>query len=138
MRSVILVDTCLLCECASTILCDRGKHTVTHAEPFDVAANGNNFNRKLAPSTNGSFSVGLGEAFSSEVEIYRVQTRSPYYDENIAWPRRRCRDFRQPRAFRAAVMLENVCAHQSYMLRVRGYHHSPPGLNRPNPNVTRA
>jgi hypothetical protein len=42
MRSVILADACLLGECASTILRDPGKHTITHAEPFDVATNGNN------------------------------------------------------------------------------------------------
>jgi hypothetical protein len=47
MRSVILVDTCLLRECATTIPCDPGKHSVTHAEPFDVSANGNNFTREF-------------------------------------------------------------------------------------------
>jgi hypothetical protein len=30
-----------------TILCDPGKHTVTHAPPFDVAAHGNNFAREF-------------------------------------------------------------------------------------------
>jgi hypothetical protein len=32
----------LLRECATTILCDPGKHTVTHVPPFDVAADCNN------------------------------------------------------------------------------------------------
>ena len=47
MRSVIVVDACLLGECASTILRDPGKHTITHTEPFDVATNGNNFTREF-------------------------------------------------------------------------------------------
>jgi hypothetical protein len=47
VRSVILVDACLLSECASTVLRDPGKHTVTHAEPFDAATNGDNFTSKF-------------------------------------------------------------------------------------------
>jgi hypothetical protein len=47
MRSVILADASLLCECAGTVLCDPGKHTITRAEPSDVAANRNNFARKF-------------------------------------------------------------------------------------------
>jgi hypothetical protein len=80
-------------ECASTILRDPGKHTIPHAEPFDVAANGNDLTgefvakheRKLWPQDCAQLPV-------SELEIDRVQTRSPHLDENVAGPWRRCRD----------------------------------------------
>ena len=42
---MILVGARLLCECPTTVLCDPGKHTVTHAVPCDVAANGDDFTR---------------------------------------------------------------------------------------------
>jgi hypothetical protein len=111
---VNLVDAYLLCECASTFLCDPGKHTITHIEPFDVATNGNNFAREfVAQHKRKPWPQDCAKLTLSELEIYRVQTRSAYFNENIAWPWRRCRDFHQPGAFRAAVMLKNVCAHQS-------------------------
>jgi hypothetical protein len=47
MRNVIFVDACLLCECASALLCDPGKHTVTHPELFDVITNAYNFTREF-------------------------------------------------------------------------------------------
>jgi hypothetical protein len=114
LRSVILVDASLLCECAGTILCDPGKHTVTHPEPFDVAANGNNFPRKfVAEHKRKLWAQDCAKLPLSEFEIYRVQTGRAHDNENIAWPRRRCRDIHQQGAFRATVMLENVCAHES-------------------------
>src|ERR1700692_4893268 len=114
MRSVILVDACLLCECAGTILCDPGKHPVTHTEPFDVAANGNDFPRKfVAEHKRKLWPLDCAKFPFSEFEIYRVQTRSAHGNENIARPPRRCRDIHQLRAFRPAIMLENICAHES-------------------------
>src|ERR1700730_1457640 len=121
MRSAILVDACLLCECASTVLCDPGKHTVTHAEPFDVAANGNDFPREfVAEHKRKLWPQDCAKLPLSEFEIYRVQTRGAHLDENIARLRRRCRNIHEPRAFRAAVMLENVCAHEHLCSGGRG------------------
>jgi hypothetical protein len=118
-RSMILADACLRCECASTILGDPGKHPVTHMEPFDVAANGNNFAREfVAQHKRKIWPQDCAKLALSELEIYRVQTRSAYFNENIAWPWHMCRDIHQPRAFRAAVMLKNVCAH--HLLQLRG------------------
>jgi hypothetical protein len=123
MRSVNLVDACLLCECASTLLCDPGKHTITHMEPFDVAANGNNFARKfVAEHKRKLWPQDCAKLPLPELEIYRVQTCSAYFNENIAWPRRRCPDIHQPGAFRAAVMLETICAHQSRGFGFQGFH----------------
>jgi hypothetical protein len=114
VRSVVLVDACLLGECASTFLRDPGKHTVTHAEPFGVAANGNNFACEfVAQHKRKPWPQDCAKLPLSELEIYRVQTRSAYCNENIAWPRRRCRDIHQQRAIGTAIMLENVCAHES-------------------------
>jgi hypothetical protein len=92
-RGNILVDTCLLGERAGPILPDPRKHTVTRAEPFDVAANRNNFacefiaehKRKLWPKDCAKLSL-------PELEIDWVKTRSADINENIAWPPQRCRD----------------------------------------------
>src|SRR5450631_3195220 len=108
MRSVNLVDTCLLCECAGTILCDPGKHTITHMEPFDVAANGNDFAREfVAQHKRKPWPQDCAKLPLSELEIDRVQTRSAYFNKNIPWPRHGCREIHQPRTFRAAIMLTN-------------------------------
>jgi hypothetical protein len=114
VRSIILVDAGLLCEGASPILCNPGKHTITHMESFDVAAYGNHFTRKLvAQHERKPWPQDGAKLALSELEIDRVQTRSVHFNENIARPRRRCRDIHQLRTFGAAVMLENVCAHES-------------------------
>src|SRR5947207_1414547 len=100
MRSVILIDASLLCECASAVLCDPGKHPVTYAEPFDVATNGNNFASEfVAEHKPKPWPWDYAKLPLSEFEIYRIQTRSAHDNENIAWPRRRCRDIHQQRAF---------------------------------------
>jgi hypothetical protein len=131
MCSVILVNACLLRECASTIFCDPGKNTVTRTEPFDVVANGNNFTGEFVAEHKREFRpLDCAKLPLSELEIYRVETRSAYINKNIAWPRSRCRDIHQMRAVRTAVMLESVCAHWSPCLRFkRLITTSPFGLN---------
>jgi hypothetical protein len=112
----------LLGECAKTTLCDPGKHTITHAEPFDLVTDGNNFTREfVAEHQRKLWPQDCAQLPLSELEIYRIQTRSAYFDENIVWPRRRGRDIHQQRAFRTAVMLENVSAHASPLRK--GYRH---------------
>src|SRR5258708_2137138 len=114
VRRVNWVDARLRGEGAATTLSDPGKHTIAHLEPLDVGANGNNFAREFVAQHKWKpWPLDCAKLALSEFEIDRVQTRSAHLDENITWPRRRCRDFHQPAAFRAAVMLEDVCAHRS-------------------------
>ena len=99
-------------ECTGTILRDSGKHTITHAEPVDLATNGNDYTRQfIAEDKRKLWPLDCAKLPFSELKVYRVQTRSAYFNENITCARRGCRDILQPRALRAAVMLENVCAH---------------------------
>src|ERR1700751_4512281 len=102
-----LVDACLFCEGAATFLCKPGKHTVTHAEPLDVAANSNDFAREfVAQHERKLWPIYCAKLPLSELEINRVQSGSAYADENIAWPWRRCCNLRQLRPFSAAVVGE--------------------------------
>src|SRR4029077_1255122 len=110
----ILVAAGLLGEGAGAILGDPGKHAIPHAEPFDLAADGNGFPRKVIAEHERKLWPPDGAKLSlPELESHRVQPRSVHLDENIAPPRHRGRDIHQRRPFRAAVMLENVGAHAS-------------------------
>src|SRR4029077_7018033 len=103
----ILVDAGLLGECACTILRNPGEHTVTDVEPFDFAANGNDFAREfVAKHKRKLWPHDCTQLPLSELEIYRVQARRPYFNEKIARPRHRYRDIHQHRAFWTAIMLQ--------------------------------
>src|ERR1700758_2442904 len=118
MRSVSLVDTGLFCECSTTILCDPSIHAVTDAEPSDVAANRNNFAREfVAQHKRKLWPHDCTKLSFSELEIDRVQTRSAYFDENVAWPGPRCRDIHQAGAFGVNVALKNICTHNPLPLQ---------------------
>jgi hypothetical protein len=75
----------LLRERASPILCDPSKHTVTHAEPCDVAANSNDFTGELvAEHKRKLWSQDSAKLPLSELEVYRVQARRAHVNKNIA------------------------------------------------------
>jgi hypothetical protein len=83
-------------------------------EPFDFAANGNDFAREfVAKHKRKLWPHDCTQLPLSELEIYRVQARRPYFNEKIARPRHRYRDIHQHRAFWTAIMLQNVGAHGS-------------------------
>jgi hypothetical protein len=90
MRGVILVEACLLCECAGTILADPAKHTLTRAEPLHVAANGDNFARKFIAEHKWKRRPLDGTKLSlPELKIDRVQAGGAHDNKDLAWPRGR-------------------------------------------------
>jgi hypothetical protein len=77
MRSMKLVGACLLCECATAILCDPGKYPVTSTEPFHVAADRNDFTSEfVAQHKRQCWSQDCAKLPLSEFEIDWVQPRS--------------------------------------------------------------
>lgn len=88
---MILVDACLLREMRQHDLLRPGKHAVTHAEPCDVAANGNDFTREFIAEHKRKFwSQDCAELPLSELEVYRVQARGAHASARISrgaiWP----------------------------------------------------
>jgi hypothetical protein len=76
------------------------------------------------PSTNGSF----GRSMARSLRSWNLKsTRSAHGKENIARPRHGRRGIHEPRAFRAAVMLEDVGAHEPSCSGHEGHRrHQPP------------
>ncbi len=112
VRSVILVDTCLLGKGAGTILGNPGKHTIADAEPLDLAANGSHVPRQfVAEHQRQPWPQDRAHLSLAELEIHRVQADSLDVNEQFARPRRGRRDIHHQRAFGAAIVLENVSAH---------------------------
>jgi hypothetical protein len=114
------VDAGLLRESATTILGDAGEHAVTDAEPFDVAADRDDFaGQFVAQHERKPWPVDDAKLALPELEIDRVQSRSAYVHKDIGWSRSGCRNVREPRAVRAAVAMENISAHQVSNLAIR-------------------
>ncbi len=111
-RGVSLVDAGLLCESAATILGNAGEHTLTHAEASDVAADGDDFAGKfVAQHERKLWPVDDAKLALAELEIDRVQSRSAYVHEDIAWSRNGSGNVGQPRTVSATIAVEDVGAH---------------------------